>query len=576
MFDSLTLAAIREELRPFVGGRVQSVVQLDALSIGLELYNRGQHGWLFATADPEKSGLWLVEERLGQAPGLTTPLLLMLRKWARGARLAGVEQPAFERVLHLHVEVAPYVEQPGGRRLVLIVEATGRLANLILVDETGLVMDAIKRVPPTINRVRSVLPRRPYVGPPPQEKATPLEVDTALLAAALARGAGAARPAAAATALVQAVRGISPLTAREAVFRAAGRAEATAGEVDPARLAGALAELVAPLRPDSGAPWLPSLAAGEDGYTAFAPFPLTHAGPYEPTDTVSEAVQRFFGGRAAPRSTTGQAQASLTGEIRAALDRERRRLESIERQLGGAAEAESLREAGELLLAYSSQIPAGAERADLLGREVALDPTLTAVENARAYFERYTRARDAARRLPEMVEEARSRVAELAEAQVHADLADSPNAVAALRRELLDAGALGSRDAAKAGQPPRSGARPRQPAAPLKTTLDGHQLLIGRTAAQNAAALDLAAPEDLWLHARGFAGAHVILRGSPQEETIRRAAEIAAYHSEARGAGSVPVDVTARRNVRKIKGGHPGAVTYRGERTLSVTPTRAG
>jgi predicted ribosome quality control (RQC) complex YloA/Tae2 family protein len=576
MFDSLTIAAIRDELQPFVGGRVQSVVQLDALSIGLELYNRGEHRWLYTTADPEKAGLWLVEERLGQAPGLVSPLLLMLRKWARGGHLAGLTQPAFERVLHLHVEVAPYVEQPGGRRLVLIVEATGRLANLILVDEAGLVMDAIKRVPPTINRVRTILPRRPYVGPPPQEKATPLEAEPAFLAAVLARGASSARPAGAATALVQAVRGISPLAAREAVFRAAGRADALAAEVDPGRLAGALAELIAPLRPDSGAPWLPSLAVGDDGYTAFAPFPLTHAGPYEPTDTVSEAARSFFGGRAAPRSTTGQAQASLSGEIRAARDREQRRLESIERQLGGAAEAESLRESGELLLAYATQIPPGADRADLLGREVALDPTLTAVENARAFFERYTRARDAARRLPEMVAEARARVAQLAEAQVHADLADSPDAVSALRRELLDAGALGSGPAAKPSGSPRRAARLGQPPAPLKTTLDGHQLLIGRTAAQNAAALDLAAPEDLWLHARGLAGAHVILRGSPSEETILRAARIAAYHSEARDAGSVPVDVTERRNVRKIKGGNPGAVTYRGERTLAVTPTRGG
>jgi predicted ribosome quality control (RQC) complex YloA/Tae2 family protein len=70
-------------------------------------------------------------------------------------------------------------------------------------------------------------------------------------------------------------------------------------------------------------------------------------------------------------------------------------------------------------------------------------------------------------------------------------------------------------------------------------------------------------------------GAHVILRAgqrAPDEADLRRAAEIAAYHSASRQAASVPVDVTERRHVRKIKGGPPGAVTYSRERTLSVAP----
>src|SRR5262249_24856749 len=151
LFDSLAIAAVADELRHFVGGRVQRVVQVERLSIGLELYSRGERRWLYATADPERSGLWLVEDALGQAPDLTSPLLLLLRKWVRGAHLAAVEQPPFERVLHLTFESSPYVEQGAeavpARRLDLIVEATGRLANLILADEVGLVMDAIKRVP---------------------------------------------------------------------------------------------------------------------------------------------------------------------------------------------------------------------------------------------------------------------------------------------------------------------------------------------------------------------------------------------------------------------------------------------
>ena len=79
LFDSLALAAVADELRDRLGARVQRVVQVDRLSVGLELYARGERRWLYATADPERSGLWLVDEPLGQAPGLTSPLLLLLR-----------------------------------------------------------------------------------------------------------------------------------------------------------------------------------------------------------------------------------------------------------------------------------------------------------------------------------------------------------------------------------------------------------------------------------------------------------------------------------------------------------------
>jgi hypothetical protein len=79
------------------------------------------------------------------------------------------------------------------------------------------------------------------------------------------------------------------------------------------------------------------------------------------------------------------------------------------------------------------------------------------------------------------------------------------------------------------------------------------------------------------MHARGVPGAHVILRlegRRPDDQAIQIAASYAAGHSGARTAAKVPVDVTARRNVRKIPGGPPGAVTYSGERTIEVEPRR--
>src|SRR5439155_10395989 len=104
---------------------------------------------------------------------------------------------------------------------------------------------------------------------------------------------------------------------------------------------------------------------------------------------------------------------------------------------------------------------------------------------------------------------------------------------------------------------------------------DGEVLVGGSAAGNEWVTFHLAGPEDVWLHARGVPGAHVILRtesGEPAGTMIEAAAGIAAAKSAARDAGAVEVDYTLRKYVRKIRGGAAGLVTYRNERTIAVAP----
>ncbi|HVB20786.1 MAG TPA: NFACT RNA binding domain-containing protein, partial [Ktedonobacteraceae bacterium] len=84
-----------------------------------------------------------------------------------------------------------------------------------------------------------------------------------------------------------------------------------------------------------------------------------------------------------------------------------------------------------------------------------------------------------------------------------------------------------------------------------------------------------ATANDIWLHARGFPGAHVIIKAAGREiprGTIEQAASLAAYYSQARGSTSAPVDYTFQRHVRHMKGGGPGMVIYDHERTIYAVP----
>ena len=101
-FDSLTTAAVADELREkALGGRVQRIVQVDSLSLGIEIFSAGVRHQLLASADPQHPRLYLVDYRLRRGTETATPLLLLARKRLEGARLVQVEQPPFERLLYL-------------------------------------------------------------------------------------------------------------------------------------------------------------------------------------------------------------------------------------------------------------------------------------------------------------------------------------------------------------------------------------------------------------------------------------------------------------------------------------------
>jgi predicted ribosome quality control (RQC) complex YloA/Tae2 family protein len=105
---------------------------------------------------------------------------------------------------------------------------------------------------------------------------------------------------------------------------------------------------------------------------------------------------------------------------------------------------------------------------------------------------------------------------------------------------------------------------------------DGFTVLIGKNSRQNEeVTFHQATANDIWLHARGIPGAHVIIKSAGREiphSTIEQAADLAAYYSQGRGNTSVPVDYTLQRHVRHMKGGGPGMVIYERERTIHAEP----
>ncbi len=441
----------------------------------------------------------------------------------------------------------------------LIVETIGRYSNLILADVDGTIIDALKRVPAGVNRARTVLPKQTYVPPPPQSKLDPETLSSAELARELDKNRGTRLW----QALVKSIAGISPLLAREIAFRLDGNTEALA---DPARASSVLTLLQELTQP----PWQLTVASEAGEPVEYAPYVLRQYADVRRFDSISAAIETFHG---APESYAAVKE-TLRVQIAEARDRLARKRDSLAQSLPAREQVERLRSYGELILAYASQIQPGqktyAAETETGTVEIPLDPKATPVENAQRYFKDYHRAKDALERVPPLLQAA----------QVDVDYADQmlSDLELAENRAEIDAVVQAAREAGLLTTA-RSRSRATEAAPRAFTSRDGLQILVGKNARQNEElTFQRARPDDLWLHARNVPGAHVvILRGGGEipASTVEQAAELAAYYSQARGEANVDVIVAPRRNVHRLRGGKPGMVSVRGERTIRVPGRRA-
>jgi predicted ribosome quality control (RQC) complex YloA/Tae2 family protein len=111
-------------------------------------------------------------------------------------------------------------------------------------------------------------------------------------------------------------------------------------------------------------------------------------------------------------------------------------------------------------------------------------------------------------------------------------------------------------------------------------TATGSRIIVGRSPSENAdVTFRMARPNDLWFHAQGIPGAHVVLarddRSDPPEEDIKAAASLAAFYSKGKSSAKVAIDYTLRKHVRKQQNAPPGLVWYTNPKTVTIEPRDA-
>ncbi|MEZ4661140.1 MAG: NFACT RNA binding domain-containing protein [Caldilineaceae bacterium] len=572
-FDAITLACVNAELnQKLLPGRVQQVLLVDEQSIGLEIYASQQRQYLLLTADPAAARVHLVPEKLRRGPDSQPPLLLLLRKYVRNAILDTITQPdPSERVLRLGFEHAEHGSTT------LIIELIGRTSNLILTGPGAKILDCLRRVRGGDADSRSLWPGAIYSPPPKPDKIEWRAANDAALYAQfekLLRQEGRLW-----RALVDGVAGVSPTLAREIAWRATGDSQAAVTDANIGQLVQAFRELWQPVQ---NGDWQPGLVWEDGQLVGFTPYPIHFRGQFESTPSISQAVARLYGAQrhtaadaVLPRQTA-DAYAAQRGAVKAAIRKVRNRLARNLDALTGEEPApgavEQLRTQAEWLLALSSQIAEGQAQLEIALDEqpltIALDPHKTPVEQAEAMFKRAAKLARAAEFIPQRRATLQADMEFLAQLEMDLQFAENQPEIQAVENELRKTGLIAQRKRAKVIDAPTS-------AQPLRyLSPDGLAILVGRNARQNEqVTFKLAGADDLWLHAHGAPGAHVVVRNGGQpvsEETLHMAAQLAGHYSGLRGEKAAPIAVTTRRFVTRVPGGRTGQVHVRNADTITV------
>ncbi len=286
------------------------------------------------------------------------------------------------------------------------------------------------------------------------------------------------------------------------------------------------------------------------------------------------AEARTRAGRARAGDASERRRAALVTRIVRRAQAVAAELAALETRIADAAARERLRTSGDALFTHINDVPAGAEsyvpptQPELT---ITLDPALDAKENARRYYARYRKAADALPHLERRREALRARAEALDELAFEVERAE-PGTLAELESAL---------DEVEGRRPQRASTPTTKQRAPLRIERpSGARIYVGRSPRENAeVTFRIARPDDLWFHARGIPGSHVVLQAppgaEPADDDLAVAADLAATHSKARSAPRVEVDYTERKYVRKQRDGGPGLVWYTNARTRVGRPAES-
>ena len=581
-FDGITIANIVSEMKKeLIGGRLYKIAQPEEDELLLTVKQPNGQKRLLISADASLPLIYLTTANK-QSPMTAPNFCMLLRKHLQNGRITAVSQPGLERIVRIEIE---HLDEMGDlRSKTLVVEIMGKHSNIIFCDNDTII-DSIKHISAAVSSLREVLPGKPYFIAGTQDKQNALDTDFEGFRTALA-----ARPLPAFKAVYSCFTGISPVLAQELCYEAGvdgERPTAALTDSDYRNLYQAFAGMVSSVQEER---FTPNIAYTHGRPAEFCALPLTMYGfgrPEEsssPSDrtvsfpSMSALLECYYAEKSA-LTRIRQKSTDLRRIVQTSLERNVKKYDLQLRQIKDTEKRETYRIYGELLNTYGYDAQPGAKVLEVLNYytgepvTIPLDPTLSATENAKRYFEKYGKLKRTNEALSQLTLEVKAEIDHLESVSAALDIALYEEDLTQIKEELTESGYIRRKGGAK---------KQKVTSKPYHyISSDGFHIYVGKNNFQNdELTFKFATGNDWWFHAKQMPGSHVIVKTENAAElpdrTFEEAARLAAYYSRGRGQEKVEIDYIQKKHVKKPGGGKPGFVVYYTNYSMAIDSDISG
>ena len=572
-FDGITIANIVTELNQTItGGKINKIAQPENDELIITIKNQRKQYRLFLSASASLPLIYLTETN--KPSPLTAPnFCMLLRKHIGSGKIIAIEQPGMERIIRFTIE---HLNELGDLcTKYLIVEIMGKHSNIIFCNEEDQIIDSIKHVSAHMSSVREVLPGRPYFIPETQSKLNPLVLTEEIFQEKIFP-----RPVNVAKAIYTSITGISPLMAEEVCYRAGidgGIPTDGLEDVERVHLAHTFLRMVDDIRDGHFEPNI--IYKGKEP-VEFACFPLSQYQDYRAVSypSIFPVLETYYAEKNIVTKMR-QKTVDLRKIVQNSLERNVKKYQLQQKQLKDTEKKEKYRVWGELLNTYGYEVEPGAKSMEALNYytnemiQIPLDETMTPQENAKKYFDKYSKLKRTKEALDTLLQETGDEIKHLESIAASLDIASSEEDLVQIKEEMMEYGYVKRKNTG--GKKVKVTSRPYH-----YISSDGYDIYVGKNNFQNdELSFKFASGNDWWFHAKGQPGSHVIVKSKNEElpdRTFEEAGKLAAYYSKGRQAPKVEIDYTQKKNLRKPTGGKPGFVVYYTNYSLLIEPDITG
>ncbi len=543
--DAITLKAIAKELNTILqNGRIEKIYQPEVDEIAIKIKAKGTAQNLIISANPSRPRIHLSTQK--KENSLNAPAFCMLlRKYLIGSSINSIDLFNNDRIIKFSIDARN--ELSDKVQYFMMVELMGRYSNIILMNTDNVIIDAIRRIHFDQSTTRYILPGITY-SLQPQPKITLNERERL-------KEFFDNTPQCDASTILSNISGISKDLAME-----------VAGSDYQFDFITSLWDI------NTNDIYSPCLIIKNEKISDYSVIPLSKKGlTYESVTTINDACDRYYSiiDTEERKKVNTKTIVTLQKRLASKVDR---RIDDYTKKLKEKDKIDYLRQYGDLILSNIYLLNPKAKELvcqnyyDNTDVKIPLDDTLTAVQNANAYFKKYAKTKKA-------IEISEQQLVILYQQKEYLKTILASIGNCTLKQEydqiLTELNTLGGLK-----KSPKEIKKSKKTSnKPLYYKLDDCDIYIGKNNIQNAeVTFNIATGKDVWLHTKDYHGAHAIIKGECTEELLYKVACMVAFLSDGRTSDKINVDYTLKKYVKKHPSGLLGMVTYTNYKTIFVPP----